>query len=81
MVTVGAAGSATTITSICALGPSQLVGPAPTWLTQYDVVPAVPVDGVGAVADPVPPVATVYHSKVFPAVAVAVSAVAVAPTQ
>ena len=37
--------------------------------------------GVGAVADPVPPVATVYHFKVDPAGAVAVKAEAVAPAQ
>ena len=38
-------------------------------------VPAVVVDGVGAVVLPVPPVATVYHKRLVP---VAVSAVAVA---
>ena len=41
-------------------------------------MPAVAVDGVGAVAEPVPPVAVVYHSNPVP---VAVSAVAVAPWQ
>lgn len=35
------------------------------------MVPTVVVTGVGAVADPVPPVAVVYQSKVFPAPAVA----------
>ena len=79
-VTVGAAGAAVTITSICVLDPSHDVAVV-TWLTQYDVVPAVAVDGVGAVDDPVPPVDVVYQSKVLPAVAVALSAVAVAPTQ
>ena len=39
------------------------------------VVPAVVVDGVGAVAIPVPPIATVYHNKLEP---VAVSGVAIA---
>ena len=39
------------------------------------VLPAVVVDGVRAVEEPVPPVATVYHNKFVP---VAVSAVAVA---
>ena len=38
-------------------------------------MPAVAVDGIGAVAVPVPPVAVVYHSNPVP---VAVSAVAVA---
>jgi hypothetical protein len=38
-------------------------------------VPTVPVEGVGAVADPVPPVKAVYHFKEVP---VAVKAVAVA---
>ena len=37
-------------------------------------MPAVVVEGVGAVALPVPPVATVYHNKLLP---VAVSATAV----
>ena len=36
------------------------------------------VDGVGAVAEPVPPVEVVYHNRPVP---VAVSAVAVAPWQ
>ena len=76
--TTGANGRAVTITSICVRGPSQFVGPAPTWLTQYDVVPAVVVDGVGAVALPTPPVAVVYYNNVLPAVAVAVNATAVA---
>ena len=39
------------------------------------VLPTVVVDGVGAVADPVPPVGTVYHNKFEP---VAVSGTAVA---
>ena len=39
------------------------------------MLPTVVVEGVGAVALPVPPDATVYHNKLFP---VAVSAVAVA---
>jgi hypothetical protein len=41
-------------------------------------VPAVAVEGVGAVEEPVPPVGTVYQYKVFPVVAVAVNALAVA---
>jgi hypothetical protein len=41
------------------------------------VVPAVAVDGVGALAKAVPPVSTVYHFKVFVPVAVAVNATAV----
>ena len=61
------------MTTITALGPSQPF--AFVWLTQYEVLPAVAVDGVGAVALPVPPVATVYHSRLVP---VAVNAVAVA---
>ncbi len=43
------------------------------------VVPIVVVRGVGAVLLAVPPVATVYHCKACPVVAVAVNAVAVAP--
>ena len=42
------------------------------------MVPTVVVTGVGAVADPVPPVAVVYQSNVFPAMAVAVNGTAVA---
>ena len=40
------------------------------------MVPTVVVLGVGAVVDPVPPVAVVYHSNVFPALAVAVNGTA-----
>ena len=39
------------------------------------MLPTVVVEGVGAVADPVPPVAAVYHNKLLP---VAVSGTAVA---
>ena len=42
------------------------------------VDPAVEVDGVGAVALPVPPVAVVYHNNAVP---VAVNGTAVAPWQ
>ena len=42
------------------------------------MLPTVVVEGTGAAALPVPPVATVYHSKPVP---VAVSAVAVDPWQ
>ena len=42
------------------------------------VLPDAVVDGVGAVALPVPPLATVYHSRLVP---VADKAVAVAPWQ
>ena len=66
-------GNGFTVTTICALGPSQPL--LLVWLTQYDVLPAVVVDGVGAVALPVPPVAVVYHNKPVPP---AVNAVAVA---
>ena len=45
------------------------------------VVPAEVVTGVGAVVLPVPPVAVVYHCKVFPAVAVAVNGEAASFTQ
>src|SRR5205814_2217501 len=72
VVTVGAGGAATMVTSICDLGPSHAGVPPVIWLTQYDVVPEVAVDGVGAVANPVPPVAIVYHNNVLPAEAVAV---------
>ena len=70
---MGAAGNVLTVTRITALGPSQPL--AFVWLTQYEVLPAVAVEGTGAVALPVPPVATVYHSRFVP---VAVNAVAVA---
>ena len=73
VVTVGAAGNGLTVTTITALGLWQPF--AFVWLTQYEVLPAVAVEGTGAVALPVPPVATVYHRRFVP---VAVSAVAVA---
>ena len=71
VVTPGASGNAFTVTAICALGLSQPI----VWLTQYEVFPGVAVDGVGAVALPVPPVAVVYHNNPVP---VAVSGTAVA---
>jgi hypothetical protein len=46
--------------------------------TKKEVLPALAVEGVGAVADPVPPVAAVYHSKFDP---LAVKATAVLPWQ
>ena len=55
------------VTNIAALAPSQATPLVVTvWLTKYVVLPAVAVDGVGAVADPVPPVAAVYHNKLVP---------------
>ena len=57
---------------MAALGPSQ---PVAVWLTYQVVVPAVVVEGVGAVPVPVPPVGVVYHNRLVP---VAFSAVAVA---
>ena len=42
------------------------------------MLPAVVVEGMGAFTDPVPPVAELYHNKVLPVVAVAVSATATA---
>ncbi len=63
------------MTLISALGLSQLLT---VWLTQYDVVPVVAVEGVGAVVLPVPPVADVYQRRLLP---LAVRAVAVAPWQ
>ena len=76
----GALGRATTVTTICARGPSQPVAVL-TWLTQWEVVVAV--DGVGAVVVKVPPVDTVYHHRVLPVLAVAlgVSGTAVWPMQ
>jgi hypothetical protein len=59
----GASGEAFTVTTISALGPSQLPF---VWLTQYEVLPDVAVEGVGAVALPVPPVAVVYHNNPDP---------------
>jgi hypothetical protein len=75
-ITTGADGKTFTVTTISALGPSQLL--AFVWLTQYEVLPEVEVDGVGAVTLPVPPVATVYHNSPVP---VAVRGTAVAPWQ
>jgi hypothetical protein len=70
-VIFGVAGWAFTVTVICALALSQ-----PTvWLTQYEVLPVVAVEGVGAVGLPVPPVAVVYHNNPVP---VAVRGTAVA---
>ncbi len=78
----GALGRATTVTTICARGPSQPVAVL-TWLTQWEVVTAVAVDGVGAVVLAGPPVEEVYHRRVFPVLAVAlgVSGTAVWPMQ
>jgi hypothetical protein len=73
-VTAGAGGKAFTVTIISALGLSQPI----VWLTQYEVLPVVAVEGVGAVVLPVPPVAVVYHNNPVP---VAVSGAAVAPWQ
>jgi hypothetical protein len=70
-VTAGASGKAFTVTTISALGLSQPID----WLTQYEVLPIVAVEGVGAVTLPVPPVAVVYHNNAVP---VAVSGEAVA---
>jgi hypothetical protein len=75
-VTTGADGKAFTVTTISALGLSQLL--TLVWLTQYEVLPEVDVDGVGAVPLPVPPVATVYHNSPVP---VAVRGMVVAPWQ
>ena len=72
--TVGADGKIFIVTTISALGLSQPI----VWLTQYEVFPESAVEGVGAVALPVPPVAVVYHNKPVP---VAVSGVAVDPWQ
>ena len=67
VVTVGAAVNAFTVTTIAALAPSQATPLVVTvWLTKYVVLPAVAVDGVGAVADPFPPVAAVYHNRFVP---------------
>ena len=44
-------------------------------------MPTVAVEGVGALASPVPPTATVYHSKVYPEGAVAVNGEAVSVAQ
>ena len=57
-------GSALTVTTITALGPSQLL--PFVWLTQYEVFPDVAVEGVGAITLPVPPVAVVYHNSPVP---------------
>jgi hypothetical protein len=64
-----------TVTSIFALGPSQV---PVVWLTHQLVVPGVRVVGVGAVADPVPPVSELYQRRLDP---VADSGDAAAPWQ
>jgi hypothetical protein len=61
-VTTGAGGKALTVTCITVLWLSQPI----VWLTQYEVLPAVAVEGVGAVTLPVPPVAVVYHKRAVP---------------
>jgi hypothetical protein len=76
VVTTGASGKVLTVTTISALGPSQLM--PIVWLAQYEVFPEAAVEGVGAVVLPVPPVAVVYHNSPVP---VAVSAAAVVPWQ
>ena len=78
---VGADGRATTVTVTRVRWLShRVVGFF--WLTQYDVVPRVAVNGVGAVDDPVPPVAAVYQSRSkVVGLAVAVRAVATSPMQ
>jgi hypothetical protein len=74
VVTAGTSGNPFTVTTISALGLSQPL----VWLTQYETLPGVAVEGVGAVMLPVPPVAVVYHNNPVP---VAVSGAAVAPWQ
>ena len=50
------------MTSILSLEPSQLC--IVLALTQYFVLPAINVEGVGLVLEAVPPEAEVYHNKV-----------------
>lgn len=76
LVTVGAAGVGFTVTETAVRGPSQPA--AEVWLTYQVVVPVEAVDGVGAVDEPVPPVALVYHSSPTPE---ADSGAAVVPMQ
>ena len=64
------------MTTIAARGPSQLLV---VWLTYQVVEPMAVVGGTGAVDDPTPPVAVVYHNK--DPVPVAVNGVAVCPRQ
>ena len=63
LTTVGAGVGAATLTTIAALGLSH---PVVVWLTYYDTLQTAAVEGVGAVALPVPPVATVYQSRLVP---------------
>jgi hypothetical protein len=49
-----------TVTEISVLGLSH---PFRVWLTYQLNVPAAAVDGMGAPADPIPPVAVVYHNR------------------
>ena len=66
---------AITVTVIDDLGLSQ---PFTVWLTYHVKLPAVVVEGTGAVAEPTPPTGTVYHNRFCP---VAVNAVAASPSQ
>jgi hypothetical protein len=52
-----------TVTTMAARGPSQ---PLVVWLTYQVVEPITAVEGVGGVAEPVPPRAVVYHNKPVP---------------
>lgn len=63
LATSGGAGCGLIVTTICALSLSQ---PLAVWLTYQLKVPATLVDGVGVVADPVPPVGVVYHKRLVP---------------
>ena len=51
------------ITDIGTLGLSQ---PSTVWLTYQVVAPTSAVEGTGTVAEPVPPVAVVYHNRPVP---------------
>lgn len=80
LVTVGGVGTGLTVTVIEDLALSPHPYPE-VELTQYVVVPVVAVLGVGAVRLGVPPLATVYHLSVSPALVPALNGLAVAPWQ
>ena len=79
LLVVGAKGLAITSKLKAVLGLSH-DGLLVVWLTHISLVPDVVVIAGGLVA-PIPPVAPVYHNKLFPVPAVAVHTGAVPPSQ
>lgn len=79
LATTGAVGRSLILTTVFALGLSQAPSiAAEVCVTKYSAKPTVAVEGVGALVEAVPPLASVYHFKFEP---VAVNALAVTPLQ